>query len=74
MPVDDRTTLFSDNGSGHVSRLFGEYLQLVDITDVHVASYRSQRYSEPVEGTNGKLKRDVNQLPYDVRRELEVVI
>ena len=71
--VEDRTRLLSDNGSGYVSRLFKEYLQLVGIRHVLAAPYHPQ--------TNGKLeryhqtlKRDVNQLPYDVPRELEVAI
>ena len=71
--VEDRTKLLSDNGSGYVSRLFREYLQLVGIQHVLAAPYHPQ--------TNGKLeryhqtlKRDVNQLPYDVPRELEVAI
>ncbi len=65
--VEDRTRLLSDNGSGYVSRLFREYLQLVGIRHVLAAPYHPQ--------TNGKLeryhqtlKRDVNQLPYDVPR------
>ena len=71
--VEDWTRLLSDNGSGYVSRLFREYLQLVGIRHVLAAPYHPQ--------TNGKLeryhqtlKRDVNQLPYDVPRELEVAI
>ena len=73
VPVEDRTRLLSDNGPGYVSRLFREYLQLVGIQHVLAAPYHPQ--------TNGKLeryhqtlKRDVNQLPYDVPRELEVAI
>ena len=71
--VEDRTRLLSDNGSGYVSRLFREYLQLVGIRHILAAPYHPQ--------TNGKLeryhqtlKRDVNQLPYDVPRKLEVAI
>ena len=73
VPVEDRTSLLSDNGSGYISRLFKEYLQLVGIRHILAAPYHPQ--------TNGKLeryhqtlKRDVNQLPYDVPRELEVAI
>ena len=73
VPVEDRTSLLSDNGSGYVSRLFKEYLQLVGIRHILAAPYHPQ--------TNGKLeryhqtlKRDVNQLPYDVPKELEVAI
>ena len=71
--VEDRTRLLSDNGSGYISRLFREYLQLVGIRHILAAPYHPQ--------TNGKLeryhqtlKRDVNQLPYDVPRELEIAI
>ena len=73
VPVEDRTRLLSDNGSGYVSRLFKQYLQLVGIRHVLAAPYHPQ--------TNGKLeryhqtlKRDVNQLPYDIPGELEVAI
>ena len=67
--VENRTRLLSDNGSGYVSRLFREYLQLVSIRHTLAAPYHPQ--------TNGKLeryhqtlKRDVNQLPYDVPADL----
>ncbi len=73
VPVEDRTRLLSDNGSGYISRLFREYLQLVGIRHILAAPYHPQ--------TNGKLeryhqtlKRDVNQVPYDVPRELEAAI
>ena len=73
VPGEDRIKLLSDNGPGYVSRLSSEYLQLVGIRHVLAAPYHPQ--------TNGKLeryhqtlKRDVNQLPYDVPRELEVAI
>ena len=73
VPGEDWTRLLSGNGPGYVSRLSREYLQLVGIRHVLAAPYHPQ--------TNGKLeryhqtlKRDVNQLPYDVPRELEVAI
>ncbi len=73
VPVEDRTSLLSDNGSGYISRLFREYLQLVSIRHILAAPFHPQ--------TNGKLeryhqtlKRDVNQVPYDVPRELEAAI
>ena len=73
VPVEDRTSLLSDNGSGYISKLFREYLRLVGIRHILAAPYHPQ--------TNGKLeryhqtlKRDVNQSPYDVPRELEVAI
>ena len=73
VPVDDRTRLLSDNGPGYISRLFRKYLQLVSIRHILAAPFHPQ--------TNGKLeryhqtlKRDVNQVPYDVPGELEAAI
>ena len=73
VPVEDRTSLLSDNGSGYISRLFREYLQLIGIRHIFAAPFHPQ--------TNGKLeryhqtlKRDVNQVPYDVPRELKAAI
>ena len=70
---DDRTRLLSDNGSGYVSRAFREYLGMVGIRHILASSYHSQ--------TNGKLeryhrtlKRDVNQLPYEMPSDLEAAI
>jgi len=73
VPVEDRTRLLSDNGPGYVSRSFREYLQLVGIRHILAAPFHPQ--------TNGKLeryhqtlKRGVNQLPYDVPKDLEAAI
>jgi hypothetical protein len=73
VPVADRTKLLSDNGSGYVSRAFGDYLRLVGIRHILAAPYHPQ--------TNGKLeryhqtiKRDVNQVPYEVPADLETAI
>jgi transposase InsO family protein len=73
VPVEDRTKLLSDNGSGYLSRVFSEYLRLVGIQHILAAPYHPQ--------TNGKLeryhqtlKREVNQVPYDLPSELQVAL
>jgi putative transposase len=73
VPVEDRTRLLSDNGAGYVSRAFRDYLCLVGIGHILAAPYHPQ--------TNGKmeryqqsLKREVNQLPYELPSHLEKAI
>ena len=73
VPVADRTRLLSDNGSGYVSRAFRSYLRLVGIKHILAAPFHPQ--------TNGKLeryhqsvKRDVNQVPYEMPSDLEAAL
>jgi putative transposase len=73
IPVENRTSLLSDNGPGYVSRAFNDYLHLVGIRHILAAPYHPQ--------TNGKLeryhqsiKRDVNQIPYELPSDLEAAI
>ena len=73
VPLEDRTRLLSDNGSGYVSRAFRDYLSLVGIRHILAAPYHPQ--------TNGKLERyhqsikqEVNQVPYEVPSDLEEAI
>jgi len=73
VPVEDRTNLLSDNGAGFVSRAFRDYLNLVGIRHILAAPFHPQ--------TNGKLeryhrsiKREVNQLPYELPSHLEKAI
>ena len=73
MPLEDRTRLLSDNGSGYVSRAFRDYLSLVGIRHIRVAPYHPQ--------TNGKLdryhqgiKQEVNQVSYEAPSNLEKAI
>ena len=73
VPVEDRAKLLSDNGAGYVSRAFRDYLNLVGIGHILASPYHPQ--------TNGKmeryqqsLKREVNQLPYELPSQLEKAI
>jgi transposase InsO family protein len=73
VPVEDRTSLLSDNGSGYVSRAFRDYLHLVGIHHILASPFHPQ--------TNGKLERyhqsikqEVNQLPYEMPADLEQAI
>ena len=71
--ITDRTKLLSDNGTGYVSRAFRDYLGMVGIKHILAAPFHPQ--------TNGKLeryhqtlKRDVNQLPYEMPSDLKAAI
>ena len=73
VPVTDRTKLLSDNGPGYVSRAFRDYLGMVGIKHILATPFHPQ--------TNGKLeryhqtlKRDVNQVPYELPADLEAAI
>lgn len=73
VPVEDRTTLLSDNGAGYISRQFGEYLRLVEIRHITASPYHPQ--------TNGKIERyhrtikgELSLLPYEMPGELEQAI
>ena len=73
VPIEDRTRLLSDNGPGYVSRAFRDYLGMVGIKHILAMPFHPQ--------TNGKLeryhqtlKRDVNQLPYEMPSDLEAAI
>ena len=73
VPIEDRTKLLSDNGPGYISRAFRDYLGMVGIRHILAAPFHPQ--------TNGKLeryhqtlKRDVNQLPYELPSDLEAAI
>ena len=89
VPVTERTRLLSDNGPGYVSRAFRDYLGMVGIKHILAAPFHPQIHGEPAEPTNGKLeryhqihselveptlKRDVNQVPYELPADLEAAI
>ncbi|MDD5093124.1 MAG: IS3 family transposase [Dehalococcoidia bacterium] len=73
IPVEDRTKLLSDNGAGYVSRAFRDYLHLVGIGHILSAPFHPQTNGK-VERYQQSLKREVNQLPYELPSLLEQAI
>jgi transposase InsO family protein len=73
VPVEDRTKLLSDNGAGYVSRAFRDYLNLVGISHILAAPYHPQTNGK-VERYQQSLKKEVNQLPYELPSQLEEAI
>jgi len=73
VPVEDRTKLLSDNGAGYVSRAFRDYLHLVGICHILAAPFHPQTNGK-VERYQQSLKREVNQLPYELPSQLEKAI
>ena len=73
IPVEDRTKLLSDNGAGYVSRAFRDYLHLVGINHILSAPFHPQTNGK-VERYQQSLKREVNQLPYELPSLLEQAI
>jgi transposase InsO family protein len=73
VPVEDRTKLLSDNGAGYVSRTFRDYLRLVGIGHILAAPFHPQTNGK-VERYQQSLKREVNQLLYELPSQLEHAI
>jgi putative transposase len=73
VPVEDRTRLLSDNGSGYVSKAFRDYLRLVGIEHILSAPFHPQTNGK-VERYQQSLKKEVNQLPYELPSELAAAI
>jgi transposase InsO family protein len=73
VPVEDRTKLLSDNGAGYVSRAFRDYLRLVSIGHILAAPFHPQTNGK-VERYQQSLKREVNQLLYELPSQLEQAI
>ncbi len=63
------TSLLSDNGSGYVSRAFGDYLGLVGIKHILASLFHPQTNGK-VERHQQTLKGEVNQVPYEMLSEL----
>jgi putative transposase len=73
VPLEDRTVLLSDNGSGYISQQFNEYLRLVGIGHITASPFHPQ--------TNGKIERYhrtikgiINQVPYEMPSDLKQAI
>lgn len=49
VPIEDRTKLLSDHGSGYLARAFEEYLRMLEIRHIYCAPHHPQ--------TNGKIER-----------------
>jgi putative transposase len=73
VPLEDRTRLLTDNGSGYVSRAFRDYLRLVGVRHILAAPFHPQTNGK-VERYQQSLKREVNQLPYELPGQLERAI
>jgi putative transposase len=73
VPVENRTKILSDNGAGYVSRAFRNYLNLVGIGHILAAPYHPQTNGK-VERYQQSLKKEVNQLSYEIPSQLERAI
>ena len=73
VPVEDRTTLLSDNGAGYISRQFGEYLGLVGIRHILASPYHPQTNGK-IERYHRTLKGELSLVPYEMPGELEEAI
>ena len=70
VPVEDRTRLLSDNGSGYVSRAFRDYLHLVGIKHILASPFHPQT-SGKLERYQQTVKREVSQVAYELPSQLE---
>ena len=70
IPIEDRTRLLSDNGPGYVSRDFRDCLGMVGIKHILATPFHPQTNGK-LERCHQTLKRDVNQLPYELPSDLD---
>jgi transposase InsO family protein len=73
VPVEDRTSLLSDNGAGYVSRAFGDYLRLVGMKHILAAPFHPQTNGK-IERYHQTLKGEINQLPHEMPSHLRGAI
>ena len=73
VPVEDRASLLSDNGSGYLSRRFNQYLSLVGIKHITAAPYHPQTNGK-VERYHRTIKGEINLLPHETPTALREAI
>lgn len=73
VPIEDRTSLLSDNGAGYVSRAFGDYLKLVGIKHILAAPFHPQTNGK-IERYHQTLKGEINQVPCEMPSDLKEAI
>ncbi len=73
VPIKDRTSLLSDNGSDYVSQAFGDYLRLLGIKHILASPFHPQTNGK-VERYQQTLKGEINQVPHEMPSELRQAI
>jgi len=73
VPVEDRSVLLTDNGSGYISQQFNDYLRLVGIRHITAAPFHPQTNGK-IERYHRTLKGEINRVPYELPSELEEAI
>jgi putative transposase len=73
VPLEDRTVLLSDNGSGYISQQFNQYLRLVGIRHITASPFHPQTNGK-IERYHRTLKGEINQVPYDMPGKLKEAI
>ncbi len=73
VPIENRTSVLSDNGAGYVSRAFGDYLKLVGIKHILAAPFHPQANGK-IERYHQTLKGEINQVPCEMPSELKEAI
>ena len=70
VPLEDRTRLLSDNGSGYVSRAFRDYLNLVGIRHILAAPYHPQKSCQRLRKHPARLERPTSDVDRGIREYL----
>jgi len=70
VPVEDRTVLLSDNGSGYISQQFNQYLRLVQIRHITASPFHPQTNGK-IERYHRTLKGEISQVPHEMPGELK---